>query len=438
MGLACAVAVLALGACAAAPPMALHASDLPVFEFETGGVRIPDEPKVPVRLRVVERGYRSGEPAVGYHGWAGVERRGQSSQSRYPKPQLGLELRDDDGDNRRVGLLGLPSDDDWVLHGPYGDKSLVRNALAYHLAGQMGRYAPRTRFTEVVLDGDYLGVYLLTERIEQGDDRVDIRTLKDDDRGPRSITGGYLFKIDKGDVGGWPSTIPGSNGRYPVYTPHDPKPEDLSRAQRLYLESTVAAFEETMAGPDWDDPDDGYARHLDTATFVDVFLLTELARDVDGYRVSTYYHKEHIGDGGRIRAGPVWDFNIAFGNADYYGGDRADGWQVDLVPRSRDHPIPGWWPQLAHEAAFRSAAAARWADLRRGPFHADSLDATVDVLVGRLGDAPDRNFARWPVLGRRVWPNPFVGATHAEEVAYLRRWLRERAAWMDGALAAER
>jgi len=420
--------------CASSPPPALDATHLPVFVIDTFGGGVPDEPKAPARLRLVVDGYGGPRESVGYAGRIGIERRGQSSQSRYPKPQFGFELRDADGDNVDAPLLGLPPDDDWVLHGPYGDKSLVRNALAFHLARRTGRYASRTRFCEVVLDGDYLGVYLLLERIEQGRDRVDIRRLRRDDRGPTSITGGYVFKLDKDAREGWESAFASANGRRPVYVAHDPKPDDLSLAQKLYLSSAVTAFEETMASDHWDDPERGYPVHLDVDSFVDHFLLTELSRDVDGYRVSTYFTKAHLDDGGKIHAGPVWDFNIAFGNADYHGGDQAAGWQVDLMPGRRELPIPAWWPRLVREPAFHAAAAARLRGLRAGPFHPDTVDATIDRFVAELGDAPARNFARWPTLGLWVWPNPVIGQTHAEEVALLKAWIRLRAAWMDGQL----
>ena len=432
--LAGAVVMGLVAGCAAAPvaldPALLEQSRLPVLVFETGGRAIPDEPKVPARLSV-DLGDRDG-----FDGPVGIERRGQSSQARYPKPQFGIELRDADGEGLDVDLLGLPPDDDWVLHGPYGDPSLLRNALAYRLARATGRYASRTRFCEVVVDGDYLGVYLLVERIEQGDDRVDVRRLRRGDRGPHAITGGYVFKLDKDPVGGWRSPFPGTNGRHPVYAPHDPGPDDLSEAQRLHLQSAVTAFEETMAGADWDDPDDGYADHLDVGSFVDYFLVTELSRNVDGYRISAYFHKDHIRDGGRIHAGPAWDFDIAFGNADYYGGAETVGWQVDLPLRGRDHPIPAWWPRLVREPQFRATTAERWAALRRGPFHPDSVDAAIDVLLAELAGAPARNFARWPVLGRTVWPNPAPVSSHAAAVADLRAWVRERAAWMDSQLTA--
>ena len=395
-----------------------RAQPLPQVSVETQGRAIPNEPKMKATMRILE-----GE-AVTYDGPVGIELRGATSRTKYPKKQYAVETRRADGANANVSLLGLPEENDWILHAPYGDKTLVRNVLVYDLARALGHYASRSRFVELTLNGEHQGVYVLMEKTKRDDDRVDVREISDDD-----LNGGYIVKIDKqsgGERGGWRSPIRaegwGGKGR-PLFQFHDPKPSEVSPSVAARIEEEVTAMERALL--------DGDLALIDLGSFVDYFLLTELTRNVDGYRLSAYFTKEHDG---LFHAGPLWDYNAALGNADYYEGHRPEGWQVNLREAADPFPIPAWWPRLARHPDFRGAAAARWQALRAGTLASDSLHARIDAYVAELGNAVDRNFARWPVLGQRVWPNHFVGATHPEEIAYLKDWLARRAAWMDAQL----
>ena len=216
----------------AAPPalaqdVEFSSSNLPVLLIDTEGGAVPDEPKVTARLRVIDNGPGArnavGDSTSGYDGWIGIERRGSSS-ARFPKKQYAVETRHADGSNRNVALLGLPSENDWVLYAPYSDKSLLRNALAFHLGRATGRYASRSRFCEVVLDGDYQGVYLLLEKTKDDGDRLD---LADTD----SLGGGFLAKLDKRTGGGetWPSRDP-VTGQFVRYQFDDPEADELTEA----------------------------------------------------------------------------------------------------------------------------------------------------------------------------------------------------------------
>lgn len=159
-----ALAALLLAGAALAGPAAGALARPPVVDIRVARA-IPDDPKIPARLRVTG-------PDSRYRGRAGIELRGHSSQM-FPKKQYGIELRDRRGEGRDAALLGLPADDDWALVANYSDKTLMRNAIAYRLARQVfGRWAPRTRYVELRLNGRYRGVYVLTERIELHDERV--------------------------------------------------------------------------------------------------------------------------------------------------------------------------------------------------------------------------------------------------------------------------
>ena len=412
---------------------------LPVLLIDTPGTGtpIPDEPKLDVRLRVYAppsdlpwwEAWRA--PRYAYAGPAGIETRGSSSQ-RFPKKGYGLELRDRAGQDSAVALLGLPIAADYVLHGPYSDKSLIRNALAYRLGADLRTDAPRTRFVELVVDRDYRGVYLLVERLEIGPDHLAVAVPDPGAEATPGITGDYLLKIDKttGDVGTDGFRSRQRNGSNPPVTYRFDAPERPNATQRAYVEDWMHRFEAALVA---DDPA-AYLQFIDQPSFVDYCLLTELARNVDGYRISTYFYKTHDGRGGKLHMGPLWDYNIAFANADYCRADDPVGWAYAYNARcgGDNWPLPVWWAALSEKPTFRKALSERWAELRRDAWSDAELETTVDALVASLGPAAAHDHRRWPRLGRVVWPNAYVGDNYVEEIDYLKGWLRRRAAWMDG------
>ncbi|CAH0999643.1 hypothetical protein LEM8419_00943 [Neolewinella maritima] len=425
-------------------------SSLPLLLIDTEGREIVDDPKVTARLSVIDHAdgtpNRPGDAPTGYVGLVGIELRGSTSQTLFPKKGFGFETRDADGKGLDVALLGLPEEEDWVLHNPYSDKSLIRNALTYRLAGEIMEYAPRTRLVEVLINGDYLGVYLLTEKIKRDKNRVDVSKLTEDDNSGEQLTGGYLLKFDKetGETaaGGTPLLFTSKYGSAvtageEVRMLYDyPKAEDITAAQRRYIQDFMYDFEDRLAGDDFTDPEAGYRPLIDVQSFVDFLIINEVTRNVDGYRLSSWMYKEKDSKGGKLHMGPVWDFNLGFGNADYCEGDNTAGWQYEFNSRCSGDRwlIPFWWKRLLKDPYFRALLRARWEELRAGPLSDTRIDAVVDSLVTELGGAAERNFVRWPVLGTRVWPNAFVGADYASELNYLEGWIDDRMAWLDGAV----
>ena len=414
---------------------------LPIIVIDTEGQVIPDEPKVRARMGIVDNGpgnVNSTSDAFGsYDGYIGVELRGSSSQS-FPKKSFAIETRDVDGNDIDVALLGFPEEEDWVLYAPYSDKSLMRNVLIFGLSNRLGRYATRTRFVELVINNDYRGVYVLMESVKRDRNRVDISKLNPDEVVGDNLTGGYIVKIDKGGEG-WISPFAPRVGlnRQVRYSYHYPKTSEIAPEQQAYIQGVVTAFEVLMASDDWADPSYGYSAHIDVDAAVDYFILHELARNVDAYRISTYMYKDKdsIG-GGKLVFGPIWDFNFSFGNVDYYNAGNYIGFQVESgVPDADGAHPPFWWEKLWEDPALNRKATQRWETLRLGPLHTDSLMQLVDDMAGVLAEPAARNFDRWPVLGTYVWPNAFIGNTFAEEVGFLKGWLVDRLAWMDANLS---
>lgn len=427
------------------PPISTTlSSNLPLVIIDTNGIEIPDEPKLMGRMGIIDNGPGQRntitDPFNEYDGIIGIERRGSSSQS-FPKLSYAVELRNTDGTDVSASILGMPEEEDWVLHGPYSDKSLMRNYLIFSLANRMGGYHSRTRFVEVVLNGDYRGVYVFMERIKRDKNRVNISRLNPDEIEGDDLTGGYIIKIDKvsgAEVDGWFSDIPPRPNldQRVFYQYHYPKPSDIVPEQQAYIQGVVEQFERVMASATFNDPDTGYRQHINVASAIDFYILNEISRNVDGYRLSTFLHKEKDSESdGKLVFGPIWDFNLAFGNADYYGGGEPQGFQTESgVPDFDGFQPPFWWEKLWTDSTFNAQVQARWNVLRQNILHTDTLVAFVNEHAALLQEASERNFTRWPVFGTYVWPNRFVGNNYGEEINYLRTWIQQRMSWIDGNL----
>lgn len=430
-----------------------QSSNLPIVVINTKGAVIVDEPKVAVEMGIIDNGpgrrNAPTDPWNGYRGTVGIELRGASSQM-FPKKQFGLETRDDQGEDQAVSLLGFPAEADWVLNATYNDKTLLRDPLAYWLARQQGRYATRTKFVELVRDSVYQGVYILQERIKRDKNRVNISKLEPKDASGDALTGGYILKIDK-EAGAasrqWYSPFrPDPRSSFtPLFMVDYPKIGDLTNVQFDYIKGKVIAFETALYGPDYRDPDKGFRHYIDEDSFVDYFLLTELTRNVDGYRLSAFFYKDRDSKGGKFVMGPAWDYNIAFGNGDYYDAWKPEGWQYrvnDLMLPVRSgqtedgYKAPAWWQRLLSDPAFARKAVSRWETLRADAWSDARLNRFVDSCATLLGESQARNFQRWPVLGAYVWPNYYVGKTYQEELTWLKNWLRLRLAWLDRQIGA--
>lgn len=410
---------------------------LPLLVVDTDGGGIPDEPKAEVRLRISDEGSAAGNfidgPFRAYDGPAGMEIRGNSS-FWFAKKNYGLEIRDASGEGRAHPLLGMPAEDDWILHGPYSDKTLLRNALAQYVAARVDPWAPRYRFCELVVDGDYRGVYLAMERIEIDDARVDLARLRPEDLTGDARTGGYLLRIDRptpDPEDGWHSPH-WPVGHFIGY--YDPKPAELDPLQKAYIRHVVTAFEDALAGPRFTDKDLGYARWANRRSLAGHFLIQELANNVDAYRLSTFLYKDRDSRGGRLHLGPAWDFNLGFGNVDYCGANLSTTAWAHAADDSCWAPQPFWWDRLLQDPAFRNTLRCRWDSLRAGPLATDALLGVLDSLQAMLEEPAARNFGRWPVQGTYVWPNAFIGADWHEELAWMRAWLVDRLAWLDAAM----
>lgn len=422
--------------------MSFQSSNLPLVIIDTDGQEIPDEPKISAYMGIVFNGdgirNSISDPHNNYSGAIGIELRGSTSQFFSDKKPYAFETRNADGSNLNAELLGMPSENDWILLAPYSDKSLMRDVLTYKLASGMMAWAPRCRFVELIINGSYQGIYVLMESIKRDEGRVDIAKLNPDENTGDDLTGGYILKIDK-------TTGANNDGFYSQYHPyenpwaniqylyHYPKPDLISYQQKNYIKQYIDNFENVMASANFNDPVNGYPAIIDVPSFVDFFIINELTRNVDGYRLSSFMYKDKDSNGGKLVMGPVWDFNIAFGNADYCEGGVVQGWALDfnLVCSGDNNLIPFWWKQLRQDTLFKANVRARWELLRQGQLHKDTIFSMIDSMRTFLDEAQTRNFQRWDILGQYVWPNNYIGLTYQDEVNYLKNWINARLLWLD-------
>lgn len=408
-------------------------SHLPIIQINTFGKEIPNEPSIPGEMGIVWNGVGQMNDSEGFPneflGNISIERRGQSSLWLFPKNGFAIETKDEMGEDLDTSFLNFPKEEDWVLHGPYSDKTLMRNVLVMDIARRMGQYASRTRFVELLINGSYEGIYVLMEKIKQDKNRVDIANLKEDDLAGDELTGGYVFKVDK-DEADWYSQFGVSanqNEKLP-FQYVSPKRSKIQPEQEDYIQSYVDSFEQAIRSPTWKFGGKRYDEYIDLTSFADNFIINELSKNVDGFRLSSYFHKDKDSKGGKIVAGPVWDYNLGFGNADYCGGGVPIGWERDS-PCGDTNPF--WWDRMVQDAVFTNLLQCRWREFRQGPLHIDSLHTFIDSQAEYLEPALERNFDRWPILQDYIWPNAVVPGSYQGEIDFMKDFLETRVAWMD-------
>ncbi|MCZ7556666.1 MAG: CotH kinase family protein [Bacteroidia bacterium] len=404
------------------------ASSLPIVVINTDGVEIPDEPKVPAYMGII----RSSSGAnhidstfTDYDGLISIELRGNSSLT-YDQKQYLFKTVSSSGQDSNVVLMDFPAEHEWILFGPAVDKSLMRNVLMFRIARELGWYASRTQFCELVLNGDYRGVYVLMENVKRDKSRVNISKIAGDITSGEPLTGGYILAIDhngKQNDKGF-AAAEDSLGTF-VYWYIYPSPKNINVQQEWYIQGYVKSFEALMRHPAFNDPLRGYAAFLNLDSFIDYILLNEWSNNVDSYVASAYLHKDRQSAGGKLTAGPVWDFNIAFGNANYAGGERSSGWRIHY------ERVPFWWRRLLQDTAFVSRLEKRWTELRASSLHEERVGHIIDSVATLLDEAQVRHFLRWDLLGTYIWPNAYVGESYLDEVDYLKNWIRDRLHWMD-------
>lgn len=423
-------------------------SDMPLLVLDSRGQSMDDTTLKDVHFHLFDTdagGVARLAAAPALSSRSGVRIRGSSSAG-YPKKPYRVELRDEQGVDARHPLLGMGAEADWVLLAPYDfDRSYCHDVLVNELSRRMGQWSPRSRFVEVffnqdgdsVESADYIGVYVLMERIEPGADRLDIEVMEPADLQPPDITGGYVFKVDRVDAGeyswltsrGIPNNTPGYS-RLQWFVHVSPETEESLPAQRAWLEAEVQALEDALYTGDMA----AFHARADAAAWIDHHILNVLAKNADSLRLSGYWHKGRLG---KVKAGPLWDFDRSLESTDWRD-DAPTGWH----PTGDGTPYFGydWWKQwFENHPDARQLWVDRWQELRLpgGVLATAPVDQLLDGLRAEIGTAaPVRNLSRWPSVPPRADYDGSGVVNHADEVHHIKDWLSQRSAWIDGQFVA--
>ena len=407
-------------------------SDLPMVVFHDmggGAVAATDDQFMTMQVFETRNGRSSllNPPDLAVQGY--FHRRGQATFWN-AKASLRVETQNAYGDALDVELLGMPAENDWVFYGINEfDKVLMHNPLAHELYREMGHYSSRTRFVEVYLKddsgvpgpitrADYNGLYVLEEKIKIGKNRVDIDKLRPEDTTAPNVTGGYLLSIDK------------SNPGTPAYIANaaiwnlDPDSFEITSpersAQQQYINDYFNDFYTALTGPNWRDPNLGYAAYVDLDSWIDCHLHNTFVFNVDMLRISSYFCKPR---NGKIVQGPLWDFDRAFADSDDGRGFNPRRWRSADGDGGTDPFNPGntfnnpWYGQLFQDPDFWQRWIDRYQELRRGVYNLTNLYARIDTFGNQLRQATAREYARWGGSGGSD-TTPRSGYVSADGFAY--------------------
>ena len=471
-------------------------SNLPIVIIETGGKAINSESKLTATMKIIDNGSgrrnKVTDKPNGYDGKIGIKLRGNSSLY-FEQKRFTIETRDNDGKALNAELLGMPADNDWVLLAPYNDISMMRDPFAFDLWNEMGHWAPRNRYCEVVIDGNYVGVYILCEKIKRGENRLDIAKLKPTDNSGIDLTGGYIVRIDPvegnepyftsdvpgitsmgggGFGGGFPGGMGGFGGGFGggfntvTWTYYYPKSDKITEEQQKYISDYIKTVEKVIQSDNFADPDEGYAKYISVQSFVDYFIHTELSLNADGLKRSAYFYKKKQnpdGTGGKLHAGTVWDYNLAYGNCNFCNANKIDAW---VYEGGETNPTPAMWKRLTEDQAFMDKVKARWKELRKGVLSIENINRYIDSHASQLAEAQERQYSKYSDLlvpksqGAQGNRGGFGGggfggfggfgagglgggadaigmfaayrvSTYQEEIATLKKWFADRIAFLD-------
>ncbi len=420
----------------------LDSSELPIVMINTLGQIIVNNEKVDALMEMKYNGpgtitYVSDPPNI-YTGNIGIEIRGASS-SGYPQRPYAVETRTALGANNNVSLLGMPAENDWILLSNYNDRSLIRNQLAFEIFRGMGQYAPRTHLCEVLVDSAYRGIYLFGEKIKRDNGRVAIATLGTTENTGDDVTGGYILQQNYwNELNSFQSNFsPIDHPGLVIHFVYEyPKQDSITIPQKQYIAGFVDSLETALYSSGFADPVLGYRRYLDVKSFIDYFLVNELSRNNDGFKKSVFFHKDKNSNGGKLKAGPVWDFDWAWKNlytCEIFENTDGSGWAHHINDCFTDNYSCGWYIRLLQDSSFNNTLRCTYEEYRTNVLSTQDIFAFIDSVGDRVQNAQARHFQKWPLLGvsgPAPEINP-VAETYAAELDTLKAWISRRLDWLD-------
>ncbi len=394
-------------------------TNLPTFYIttENGAPIVSEDDYITGALHVA-----GGSPDSGYYnGDIQIRGRGNSTWT-FPKKPYKIKL------NSKYNLLGMPAKAKaWVLLANWADKTLMRNALAFETSKFFGfAFTPSYRMADVVLNGDYIGTYTITDQVEQGPNRVDVEDLDDDDTELPAISGGYLLSTGNQPLGDNPHYDTRVGMHYSIKYPDDP--DDINDAQKSYITNYIQHFEDVLYSSGYKNPKTGYRSMFDIKSGVDGYLLNEICGNGDCFH-SNYMYKHR--DDSLLYTGPMWDYDIAFDN-DYRLGETKYKYMYDWAFGPYDaYGKRVWYSRITDDEYFYRGLRNRFFEVKKAGLQQRML-YVIDSLSNVLSQSQKLNFERWPILKVKVWMNPVALGTYEKEVAYLRNFVVVHTTWLNG------
>jgi len=394
--------------------VSLDSTLFPIININTDAFGIPDlDSKYIAKMSIINNSNgkynKLTDAPVDYNGRISIKLHGHSTL-RYPKKSFGIETQDSAGNNNNVPLLGMPKENDWILMAQFIDKSLIRNELAFIMGRGMGHYEPRTRYCNLELNGEFLGLYYLAEKIKRDSNRVNVAKLSASDISGDDVTGGYVLLYDQND----------DKVQF-VY----PKNKDLQPEQKEYIDQYLNNFQTSLLKPNFLDTDSSYTNYIDTQSLIDYIIAEEGMGNPDAYHASTYMYKDRIDRDGKLKYGPLWDHDVAFGNFVYCA---AIGWQFNNTGNEFLY-----LPEIMRDSSFVHQLQKRWHKYRSSFLSTNSMIKTIDSLSNYIAADRIRNFQVWPIISGTILGSCFSskGDTYEAEIDSLKEWITRRFAWID-------
>lgn len=444
----------------------LLCTHLPIIKINTNGQKIPgkaivdnehntigyetgnnNEEEILVEVSTIEKKntYHHASDETDIDAYALFRIRGNSSRA-FSKSSYRIKLVEKENTEQKVRLplLGMEKESEWALHGPFLDKSLVRNYMLMNISAQVMGYAPNVRFCELIIDDKYQGLYVLMETITQGEGRVDISSYENN-----SPITSYLLQLGSNldqtksinNFTKYTLRIE-ENGSMEIGYPTE---KYLTEDLKQYIDSDFSEIERIIYSSKMVDGSHEWQKYIDMESFVDYYILQEFFLINDAFSNSTFFYKDVRG---KLHIGPVWDYNNAFDN--FF---RPIDTESFLLSQK------GWYAQLMKDDVFVEAVIKRYKELRKNILSDAYLNNYLDQTIEYLGSAVDRNFQVWGYsfdvqnLTKVEYRRPPIGSNnttvsedsdnkaeelkelnpqdHDEAVLWLRNCMNERGKWMD-------
>jgi spore coat protein CotH len=329
-----------------------------------------------------------------------IRGRGNSTWFTHPKKPFQMKFSD------KTEFLGMPADKKWLFLAEYSDKTMLRNKIAFEM-GYISQleWTPQSTFAEVYISGEYNGTYNITQKVEESGNRADLGDT------------GYLLEIDQlerldeDDVYFYTDKF--------LINIKEPS-IDLGSTEYLYIEDLINEFETVLLSDEFNDPISGYAKFIDVDSFIDWYLISEITKNVDSQFFSSIYL--NVMPGEKIKMGPLWDFDLSFGNVDYADSQFSAGFWILYHP---------WYSRLFQDPEFVNKVNERFKYFKTNEqYILNKIDQQADALKW----AQQENDDKWETIGSYVWPNSVVLASYDEEVIHLKSWYTKRMNWLKTAL----